>query len=658
MAVRQDLDQQLRDALKDPRAEGDLRDYMQTAAEGLSILGPNGTILWANQAELDLLGYTGDDYVGHLVGEFHADSDVVARLLDVLRQGGVVRDIEARLRCKDRSTKTVLINAKGLWQDGQLIHSLCCTRDVSARREATETRQRLAAIVDSSEDAIVSKDLNGIVTSWNASAERIFGYSAAEMIGHSINQIIPLDRLADADMVLERIRNGEAVRHFETVRRRKDGSLVPVSITVSPIRDDRNEIIGASKIARDISERIRHEHDREELLARAEQARTEAERANHVKDEFLATLSHELRSPLNAISGWAQLAAGQVEESKSPTVRRAFEVIERNVALQLRLINDLLDVSSILNGKLQLRTDVVDITAIVEAVVEGVRPQAKARGIVIEWRASGGRPSVIGDAARLQQIVANLMANALKFTPFDGVVTVTLSVDDQTVRIAVRDTGEGISPEFLPQVFDSFRQADPRTTTRSYGGLGLGLAVVHHLVAAHGGQVTAESAGIGQGSTFVVELPVASATIDQAEPAADQHHVPLAGLRLLVVDDDEDARGLLDAMLQRHHADVRTAASMAEALGMLQSRRFDILLSDLAMPRHDGYELIEVVRHDARPVVSEIGAIAVTAHADGPHRNRAMASGFDDHVTKPVDADRLVRVIERVAERRMARRRR
>jgi len=399
--------------------------------------------------------------------------------------------------------------------------------------------------------------------------------------------------------------------------------------------------------------------DREELLGRAEQARSEAERANQVKDEFLATLSHELRSPLNAISGWAQLAAGQVDEVKSPTVRRAFEVIERNVALQVRLINDLLDVSSILNGKLLLRTDAVDIVAIVDAVVESLRPDAKARGIDIDWRHSGGRPSVTGDAPRLQQVVSNLLSNAVKFTPPDGQVAVTLSLHDGTVRITVRDTGEGISAEFLPQVFDSFRQADPRTTTRSHGGLGLGLAVVRHLVAAHGGQVTAESPGLGEGSTFTVELPAVAVAVEPpATAAADEESVPLAGLRLLVVDDDADARGLLDAMLQKHHADVRTAGSMAEALGLLRSRRFDILLSDLAMPRHDGYELIEVVRHDARPVVSEIGAIAVTAHADGTHRNRAMASGFDDHVTKPVDADRLVRVIEEVAQRRQTRRRR
>jgi len=646
-----DLEGKLREALDGKRrAEEDLWDFTQNAVEGLHALGPDGAILWANQAELDLLGFLAEEYIGRPAAVFHVEPEVVPEILDRLSRGETVRDLHARLWCKDRSIKSVLINATGLWQNGELVRARCFIRDVTAQRQDAEARHRLAAIVESSEDAIVGKDLNGIVTSWNASAERIFGFSADEIVGLPIQTIIPAERLAEEETVLARIRRGESVRHFETIRRRKDGTLVPVSITVSPIRDESGTIIGASKIARDISERARHEGVRDELLARAEQARADAERANRVKDEFLATLSHELRSPLNAISGWSQLAAAQLNDVSNPIVRRALDVIASNVTLQLRLINDLLDVSSILNGKLALRTDTVDIAAVVGAVVDGVRPEAAAKGVHVQLRLNAGRPHVTGDAARLQQVVWNLLSNALKFTPPDGRITVTLGRSAAGLRITVQDTGEGIPAEFLPHVFDRFRQADSKTTRR-HGGLGLGLAVVNHLVQAHGGRITAESPGQGHGATFTVELPAAQDADRQSEAWPELMPRALMGLRLLVVDDDADTRDLLCAMLRPYKVDVSAAGSMAEAISVLRNRRFDILLSDLAMPRHDGYELIETVRRDNHPSVSRIGAIAVTAHADGAYRAKAFASGFDDYVTKPVDSDRLVRVIEQVVQR-------
>ena len=512
--------------------------------------------------------------------------------------------------------------------------------------------ERLGAIVKSSDDAIVSKDLAGIVTSWNGAAERIFGYLASEMIGRSIQVIIPPERRSEEDVVIERVRRGDAVDHFETVRRRKDGSEVAISLTVSPIRDASGTIVGASKIARDITDRKRHEAEREGLLARAEQARAEAERANSVKDEFLAILSHELRSPLNAISGWAQLASGQVDEASNPTVRRALKVIERNVALQLRLINDLLDVSRIMSGKLPLRHDVVELGAVAGAVVDGLRPEAMGRGVGVTWQAPAGRLRVIGDAARLEQVVWNLLSNALKFTPRDGRVTVSLTSADDDVCLTVQDTGEGIVPEFLPHVFGRFRQADA-TITRRHGGLGLGLAVVSHLVQAHGGRITAESAGPGLGATFTARFPAAFETPERDAPRPNGPSLPLEGLHVLVVEDDADARELLDMMLRERGLVVTAAGSMQGALDWLHGEaHFQVLVSDLAMPVQDGFALIAAVRADRRAEVREIAAVAITAHADDEHRRRALAAGFNAYVPKPVDAPRVIGAIERVLRRR------
>jgi PAS domain S-box-containing protein len=524
-------------------------------------------------------------------------------------------------------------------------------RPIEPERAGNEAAQRLAAIVASSDDAIVSKDLNGVVMSWNAAAERIFGYAAAEVVGRSIQLIIPAERLSEENLVLDRVRRGEVVEHFETVRRRKDGSDVHISLTVSPIRDATGAIVGASKIARDVTERKRMEADRERLLARAEQMRAEAEQANRVKDEFLATLSHELRSPLNAISGWAQLAAGLLDDTHDPTLRRALDVIQRNVSLQLRLINDLLDVSSIVNGKLPLRSDVVDVTALVGAVVDSLRPQAAAKDIRVDMRWQAKRASVIGDAMRLEQVAWNLLSNALKFTPRGGTVTITIDRVGPDVRVVVQDTGEGIAPGFLPYVFDRFRQADA-TTTRRHGGLGLGLAVAQHLVQAHRGRISARSPGPGLGATFTIDLPADAEIGADEEDRQDEPSRTLDGLRLLVVDDNADARDLLDSVLRRYGVDVTAVAGFEEALEAFGARPYDVMLSDLAMPHRDGFVLIEAIRRDPRPHVRRIGAIAVTAHADDAYRTRALASGFDDYLTKPVEAARLVRLIDSVRRRR------
>jgi len=639
-SARHQLEARLQEALAERRrAEEDLRDFVENAVEGLHSAGPDGIILWANQAELDIFGYARAEYCGQPATSFHVDPTRIDDMQRRLGRGETVRNLESEVRCKDGSVRRVLLNANGLWEDGRLIRYRCFTRDVTRWRAVTEASDRLSAIVTSSEDAIVSKDLDGRINSWNAAAERIFGYTAEEAIGRSIHLIIPSDRRSEEDVVIERIRRGEQVDHFETMRRRKDGTFVEVSLTISPIRDSGGRVVGASKIARDVTDRKRIEADRERLLVRAEQARTEAERANRVKDEFLATLSHELRSPLNAIHGWARLAAGHLAEGPS-MLRRALEVIDRNVGLQMRLITDLLDVSRFANGKLPIQQERVDVVAIVGSVIDSLRPEASARNIRVTPRIRTGQALVTGDASRLEQVLWNVVSNALKFTPQGGAVTITVESENGDVEISVADTGEGIPAEFLPHVFDRFRQADS-TTTRRHGGLGLGLAVAQHLVEAHGGHITAESAGSGQGATLRIRLPLAEATsAPELIPAAPA--VTLDGLRLLVIDDDPDARELLGSLVRTYGAQATVVASMDGALDALDHEHFDFLLSDLAMPDHDGYALIEAIRHDTRPYVRDLRAIAVSAYADDQHRSRAFAAGFNDYLTKPLEQSKLL----------------
>ena len=356
--------------------------------------------------------------------------------------------------------------------------------------QAEHAAYTLAAIIDSSEDAIVSKDLNSIVRSWNRAAEEMFQFTAAEMIGQSILKIIPKERLNEEEEVLSKVRAGVPVSHFETVRQRKDGSLVEISLTVSPVRDDTGRIIGASKIARDVS--------RQNALVR------ELADASRIKDEFLATLSHELRTPLNAVIGYTQmLRSGHIADARRQQV---VEIIERNAQLLSQLVSDVLDVSSLVTGKLRLRMSIVDLREIAKSSIEIVQPSADAKGVTIQPPASGTPCLVRGDADRLHQAIWNLLTNAVKFTPAGGRITMTLSERGGAYELAVSDTGIGIPQAFIQRVFERFTQAEGGFR-REYGGLGLGLSLVHHFIEAHGGTVAAQSDGEEKGATFRVTLP-------------------------------------------------------------------------------------------------------------------------------------------------------
>jgi PAS domain S-box-containing protein len=519
----------------------------------------------------------------------------------------------------------------------------------------------MAAIVESSDDAIISKDLNGVITSWNDGAERLFGYAAVEVVGKSVTILIPASRADEEPYILERIRRGEKIDHYETVRRRKDGSEVDISLTVSPVRDVSGKVIGASKIARDITERKRAEIEREELLRRETEARAEAEKANRLKDEFLATVSHEMRSPLNAILGWANiLREKQLDEENAA---RAFEVIYRNAHAQNQLIGDLLDVSRIITGKLRLDVGLVELIPIIDAAMDVVRPAADAKNIRLCSTLDPAAGWVSVDPDRLQQILWNLLSNAVKFTPGGGEVAIHLEREAARIAITVSDTGEGIEPEFLPFVFDRFRQLEGGKA-RAHGGLGLGLAIVRHLAELHGGTVSAASPGRGRGSTFTVTLPLTPLRTETGEDErarltnagkTSQSHAQspdaLGDLRVLVVDDELDARELFYSMLTLYGADVKVCSSAAEALQTLDEWQPDVLVSDIGMPREDGYEFMKKVRAREPERGGRIPAVAVTAYVGALEKRYAFAIGYQMYVSKPVEPGRLAATIASLAGR-------
>ena len=401
----------------------------------------------------------------------------------------------------------------------------------------------------------------------------------------------------------------------------------------------------------------RSEEERRLLLQREQRAREEAQAANRAKDEFLATLSHELRTPLNAILGWSRLLVGG--SLNAETARRAIEIIDRNTRLQAQLIEDLLDISRIITGKLRLDLRVVPVHQVVEGALESVRPTADVRHVQLQSDISPGADAVLCDQARMQQVVWNLLTNAIKFTPDGGIVRVAVRREDAAVAIEVSDSGAGIDPEFLPHVFDRFRQQDG-ASTRAHGGLGLGLSIVRHLVELHGGTVEAKSAGSGLGATFTVRVPLAPVRAGQIELMDEKARTSfaelpsLAGLRILIVDNEADARGLLRVVLEGCGGVVDEATSAGEALERIRQQPPDVLLSDIAMPGEDGYALIRKVRGLDSPA-RLLPAAALTAFATATDRARALLAGYQAHIPKPVEPSELAAVVAALAGRTVVR---
>ena len=527
-------------------------------------------------------------------------------------------------------------------------------------RAAEELASHLSAIVESSDDAIISKSLRGTILTWNKGAERMFGHRAEEAIGKSMTILVPSDRDGEEPEILEQLKRGEHINHFETVRIAKDGRTIDISLSVSPIRGKDGAVIGAASIARDISDRKRSEQEREALLAREQAARREAEEANRFKDEFLATMSHELRTPLTSIAGWAALLLRGGLDSQATA--RALASIDRNAKAQAQLIDDLLDVSRIISGRLRLDVQPVDLPGVLQAAADSARPAAQAKGIHLETVLDPKAGPVAGDPGRVQQIVWNLLSNAVKFTPKGGRVQLRLERVNSHVEITVSDTGMGIAPDATPHIFERFWQSE-RGTTRGQGGLGLGLAIVRHLTELHGGSAHVHSGGVNQGTTFTIKLPLMIVRDDQRFPhetqrchpttdceSAVRYEAHLDNVKVLVVEDECDSRELISTLLAAHKARVTVAASAREALELLESDRPDVIVSDIEMPQNDGHWLIQQIRLLDGKRGNRIPAIALSAHARTQDRVKSLAAGFQMHLAKPFDPAELLSAIERLTD--------
>jgi len=438
-----------------------------------------------------------------------------------------------------------------------------------------------------------------------------------------------------------------------------DGPMgeVPVEGTAAPIRDRRGCTAGVVLVFRDMSERRRVEEARAAVLAREQAARSELERANRAKDEFIATLSHELRTPLNSVLGWARLL--RLGKLDAPSIARAVEAIERGATTQAQMVDDLLDVSRIVRGELRLDVRQLEIVPILEAAIDTVRPAAAARRIEITTAFAPQGCVVAGDAGRLQQVFWNLLTNAVKFTQDGGRVEAGLGTADGRVVVQVKDTGKGIEAEFLPHVFERFRQADS-STTRAHGGMGLGLAIVRHLVEAHGGTVQGESPGPGRGATFSVSLPnVQHRPRPRAEPSraalrsapAPRASSPLGGLQVLIVDDDADTLEVVRQLLEQAGAVVHAASCVGDALISLERERPDVLVSDIGMPGEDGYSLIRRIRALPPEQGGRIPAAALTAFTQTEHRQEALGAGYQVFLAKPIGPAELAGAVARLAGR-------
>jgi PAS domain S-box-containing protein len=496
---------------------------------------------------------------------------------------------------------------------------------------------RLAAIVASADDAIVSKTLDGIITSWNGAAERMFGYTEAEVLGRSITIIIPHERLHEEDEIIRRLRHGEAIEHFETERLTKDGRLIPISLTVSPIRDGHGRVIGASKIARDVSERKRLEAEREEARRRERVALAQARLANQAKDEFLAMLAHELRNPVGVITNALAVLERQ---AAGPQHDRARSLIGRQANHLARLLDDLLDVARIGGRQIELERVPVDLRATLGDAAEAERHRLEGKRQHLTLSLGSAPVIVVGDPVRLQQIAGNLLNNASKYTPSGGTISLTLGVEDERAVVTVTDNGPGIPADKLDAIFDLFVQVNP-TLARTEGGLGIGLTLVKHLVELHGGEVRASLAGPDGGARFTVRLPVVrGATALGPSPAA---RTPARAQRVLVVEDNDDAREMLAALLRLLGHEVFEAGTGAAALDLARDHPPAVVIMDIGLPDLDGYE---VARRLRQRLGADVRLVALSGYGQPQDRARASGAGFDEHLVKPVDPVMLDEVIQ------------
>ena len=604
---------------------------VESSADAVVATTLDGVITSWNRAAETLFGYSSAEAIHQPIAlivpvERRAQE---AAVLHQIGRGASIDHFETVCLTKDGRPIDVSLAVSPIRSPtGEITGAAKVIRNISDRLRAEEARGRLAAIVDSSDDAIVSKTLDGIVTSWNRGAERLFGYSAAEAIGQSILLIVPADRHSEEADVLRRIRGGQSVDHFETVRRRKDGTLIEISLTVSPVRDSLGRIIGASKTARDITDQKRVQR---EIAARL----LESQRVNRAKDEFLAMLGHELRNPLGAISSAVRL----LDQFKGPNeaIGRACDVILRQSAHLGRLVDDLLDVGRVVTGKILLDRAAVDLAEVARRTVGTFTAAGKtqAHRLSVEtvpvW--------VYADSVRFEQVIANLLTNALKYTPVGGAIRVTVGPEGAHAHLQVEDTGIGIAPGLLPHIFDLFVQGE-RGLDRAQGGLGIGLTLVQRLVELHDGAVEAHSAGPGHGSRFTVRLAAVPAPTSAA--SAKPTSTIATPRRVLVIEDNEDSRDMLRQLLENAGHEVHDAGDGPQGVDAALRLEPDVALIDVGLPELDGYEVARRIRSGTR---RDMLLVALTGYGLAEDRERALAAGFDLHLVKPIDFDKLFDVL-------------
>jgi PAS domain S-box-containing protein len=528
-----------------------------------------------------------------------------------------------------------------------------------------ESEERFRSIFMWAPAGMALVDRSGLIIESNIALQKMLGYNTLELHNIPFTKIThPEDAAADMVLYKELLRGERDHYQIENRYIKKDGCQVWGSMTVSLDQSTKSDSKFAIAVIEEITDRKQSDEERSRLLDHEREARAEAEAANQAKDEFLAIVSHELRTPLTPLIGWIELLSG--EKLDEETYAQALEGIERSAKSQAQIVDDLLDVSRIIIGKLNLDLHEIcseELTLVVATAIDAQRPTAEAKGIKLQSTFSEELGCIKGDPDRLQQVVWNLLSNSIKFTPSGGLIEIFLERMGTYVEITVSDTGNGISPEFLPFVFDRFRQADSKIT-RSHGGLGLGLAIVRYLVEMHGGEIYAYSRGVGFGATFIVKLPVVDSVSDQDGKSTYELHrssdqsnslrnkeTRLDGLRVLIVDDEQDTLDMVKIMLEHFGAKVITAASTGDALATLKDERPDVLLSDIGMPGEDGFSLISKVRALKPDQGGSIPAAAFTAYARDEDRINTLSAGFQMHISKPIEPAELVRIIAKLAGR-------
>jgi PAS domain S-box-containing protein len=525
----------------------------------------------------------------------------------------------------------------------------------SIKREI-DSMERSRLLIEGVDDyAILMLDSQGRVISWNSGAERITGYKEHEIMGRDVSVFFtPEDIEGGMPQRGLDVATAEGRCEEEGRRVRKDGSRYWANVITTALRGEAGQLRGFAKVTHDITRRKEAEEERERLLSQEKAAREEAEVAGRLKDEFLSTLSHELRTPLTSILGWARLgASGSIPERQT---RQAMEVIAEKASAQSRLIDDILDMSQIVTGRLRLDVQPVEVESVFQAVVDIMRPGAELKRVNLNLVVDAKGEVVLGDATRLRQAIWNLLSNAVKFSNEGGRIEARLARAGNQIEITVSDTGIGIDPQFMPHVFEQFRQADG-ALTRKHGGLGLGLAIAHRIVEMHGGDISASSPGKNQGATFKIRLPLISTASTSRTPGAISDGLQekgqkaseklqrLDGLRILIVEDNPDTVETLRSIFNERGAEVITAASASEAMDALERNRPDALVSDIATLRQDGYELIQHVRERGPDQGGATPAIAITAGASAEDRLRALSSGFQMHIAKPIDPEEMIAVV-------------